>query len=399
MQDEKIFKFICYNLQPSDLLAMVCVCKYFKNILDESINPLAEEIWRNSRIRFTVFQDKEPPSEMNQQTFARLLTFEKGCQFCKTKEKPLTIYWIPGVRSCQNCMLSRASEILKLKFKIDNEILGLIVPVTPSVDLPESRHKLTYYWIDYVKNVDAFYKSANDNMRRALREDVEKKYKEAQHYEKWMLNLRQSYLIKRYNSFLKLHAKINKETLSMMQKDHEYKRLKTEVQSNPFLALDLQQYKSRILQIAQKIGIIQKQTIIVKFLKKLTYGSERKSQRQVLNIRDTLYVYLPICPSFLNPPDLKEYSQEFFEKNFLPTLINEAGQLDAAGTAPPPSFLDIDGALHVGSLRNQPIFECRLCNAIKPSSIKIVKQHIKDIHELDDSINSIRFAAKVNCDA
>ncbi|CAG8767984.1 11099_t:CDS:1, partial [Dentiscutata heterogama] len=45
-------------------------------------------------------------SGMSQQTFARLLTFEKGCQFCKTEEKLLTIYWIPGVHSCNDCMFS-----------------------------------------------------------------------------------------------------------------------------------------------------------------------------------------------------------------------------------------------------------------------------------------------------
>ncbi|CAG8491265.1 12687_t:CDS:2 [Dentiscutata heterogama] len=256
MQDVQTFIFVCYNLRPSDLLAMVCVCKYFKNVLDENINPLAEEIWRNSRNSFTIFRDKEPPSGMNQQTFTRLLTFEKGCQFCKNKEKTLTIYWIPGVRSCQDCMFPRiiSSDILESTFKIDNEVLGIILPVTPSIDLPKSLNKHTHYWIDHVKNVIAFLMNADDNMRRALnnlRKDVGKKYEEVRNYEKWMFNLRQSYLGGQDDLFSRLHAEINKETLSMMQEDHEYKKFMTEVENNPFL--DWRQYKSRILQITQRI--------------------------------------------------------------------------------------------------------------------------------------------------
>ncbi|CAG8661449.1 905_t:CDS:2, partial [Dentiscutata erythropus] len=79
--------------------------------------------------------DREPPSGMDQQAFARLLTFEKAP--------------------------------------------GLIVPVTPSIDLPESPH----YWIDHVKNTIAFFMNADDDNKRcalnSLREDVGNKYEEA----------------------------------------------------------------------------------------------------------------------------------------------------------------------------------------------------------------------------
>ncbi|CAG8741677.1 460_t:CDS:2 [Dentiscutata erythropus] len=417
MLDLETFIFVCYNLRPSDLLSLVCVCKTFKSILDENINPLAEEIWRNSRIKFTTFRDMEPPSGMNQHTFTRLLTFEKGCQFCKTKEKALTIYWIPGVRSCRDCMFPRVSHILGSTFKIDNEVLGLILPVTPSIDLPESKH--THYWIDHVKNVIAFLMNADDNMRRALnnlRKDVGNKYKETKNYEKWMFNLRQFYLRGQDDHFSRLHAEINRETLFKMQEDYEYKKLKTEIQCNPFLVQDWQQYKSRILQIAQRIDrnltsttfpptlvssknkivdkITQKRIKIVKRLRKLTYGSKRTSQCQIISIFDVLYVYLPICPSFVNPPDLEEYSQEFFIRKLLPTLKREAEQLCASRTTPPPYFLEMDGALKVGGLRDQLVFECRLCNTLDPSNIKKIRAHIKDVHELDENLNNVLFATK-----
>ncbi|CAG8725574.1 7076_t:CDS:1 [Dentiscutata erythropus] len=128
---------------------------------------------------------------------------------------------------------------------IDNEALGLIVP---SIDLPESPH----YWIDHVK---AFFMNADDNKQCALnslREDVGKKYEETQNYENWMFNLHQIYL----GLFSRFHAEIDEETLFKMQEyyDYEYKKLKIEIESNPFLVQDWQQYyKSRILQIAQRI--------------------------------------------------------------------------------------------------------------------------------------------------
>ncbi|CAG8749768.1 14486_t:CDS:1, partial [Dentiscutata heterogama] len=59
--------------------------------------------------------------------------------------------------------------------------------------------------------------------------------------------------------------------------------------------------------------------------------------------------------------------------------------LDVASIVPPPYFLEIDGALCVGNLRNRPIFECRLCNALTPSNNKIVRQHIKNFHNIDDN--------------
>ncbi|CAG8609684.1 3753_t:CDS:2, partial [Dentiscutata heterogama] len=408
MQDVQTIIFVCYNLPPSDLLAMVCVCKYFKNILDESINPLAKEIWRNSRISFTIFQNKEPPSGMSQQNFARLLTFEKGCQFCKTKEKPLTIYWIPGVRSCSDCMFPKTSsfDILRPIFMIDDEILGLIVPVTPSIDLSESPH----YWNDHVKNTIAFFMNADDNKRRALnslREYVRTKYNEAQNYAKWMFNLRKIYLL---GLFSRIHGEISDETLFKMREYYEYRNLKIEIKYNPFLVQDWQQYKSRILQIAQGIDMnpantnfpstlvppsenIQKQKMIVKRLKKLTYGSEGRSLRRVLSIRHILYKYLPICPSFVNPPG-RNKCQKFFECKLLPVLIEEANQLYAARAVPPPYFLKVDGALKVGSLRRHPVFECRLCSAFAPSDVKKIRDHFKYYHNYEDNVYTVLFLAK-----
>ncbi|CAG8588252.1 22150_t:CDS:2 [Dentiscutata erythropus] len=403
--------FVCYNLRPSDLLAMVCVCKYFKGVLDENVNPLAAEIWKNSRIKFTIFREMEPPSSMNQKTFTRLLTFEKGCQFCKNKEKPLAIYWIPGVRSCKDCMVPRiiSSHILGSTFKIDDEVLELIVPVTQcmdlsrsirNMDLPRSIRKHTHYWNDHVKNVIAYLMNADDNMRRELndlKKEVEKKREEAQNYENWMINLRQSYLREQEEIFFRLHVGLNKEILTMMKEDYEYKKFKTEVENNPYL--DWQQYTSRIDPIVRRIEIIQKRILIVKRLKKFTYASKRRSQYEFLSIRDKLYIYLPICPSFISPPDLKTHDPEFFERVILPTLIREAAQLDLAGTAPPPYFLEIDGALTVGNFRNHKIFECRLCEKSRRFNIKKFKTHIRSVHDLDDSLDNLLLTAEVNCDA
>ncbi|CAG8722859.1 14026_t:CDS:2 [Cetraspora pellucida] len=197
MQDNipvKMFMSICHHLPPSDLLMMACVCKDFKNILDERINPLAGEIWRNSRNQFTNFKNRDPPAGMNQQTFARLLTFTNGCQFCKDKNDMLIVYWIPGVRSCKNCMLKRtfSSSAFRNNFKLDDEILGLIAPITPNINSPEILDGPKHYWISHVKNAVAFFMEADDNVRlmlNQLRKDVEDTRKESQNYHQWTSNV------------------------------------------------------------------------------------------------------------------------------------------------------------------------------------------------------------------
>ncbi|CAG8791919.1 16331_t:CDS:2, partial [Dentiscutata erythropus] len=100
---------------------------------------------------------------------------------------------------------------------------------------------------------------------------------EVQDYEEWMSNLRQTYLSDLFSRF---HAEINEETLFKVQEEYEYKNLNTEVQN--FLVQDWQQYKSRILQIAQRIDnefvVKQKQIAIIDRLRRRTYGSTKLEQ-------------------------------------------------------------------------------------------------------------------------
>ncbi|CAG8793670.1 10186_t:CDS:2, partial [Dentiscutata erythropus] len=63
------------------------------------------------------------------------------------------------------------SDILGSTFMIDNEVLGLIVPVTPSIGLSESSH----YWIDYVKDTVTIHTEINDETLFKMRGDYEHK--------------------------------------------------------------------------------------------------------------------------------------------------------------------------------------------------------------------------------
>ncbi|CAG8668026.1 10279_t:CDS:2, partial [Racocetra fulgida] len=341
----------------------------FKNMLDENINPLAGEIWSNSRDRFTIFKDKDPPTGMNQQTFARLLTFKNGCQFCKTEERTPTVYWVPD------------------SFNVDNEILGLIVPVTPNIYLSDARDESTYYWISHVKGTIAFFMNADDNTRselNRLRENVGIISKEAQHYHEWTNSLYQSQIRDQKILFERFLSEIKIETLFKLQRDEDYQRLVLKIQTNPFLFQDWQKYKARILQIVQKNSCNEfniqeepliaafngmakrkfdntpnsssfqqgtakksksngqrnpelfdpnkRRTRIIKRLRKLTYGTIQKSpEESLISIRDPLYAYLSMCPSFVNPPMINgsDYSKEFFEETLIPTLKREAEQLRA----------------------------------------------------------------------
>jgi hypothetical protein len=113
MQDNisyEIFINICYHLPPKDLLMLACVCKHFRNMLDGNILPISWDIWKTSRERFTPFKDMDPPKGLNEQKFSRLLNFENGCEFCKSKDKRIQIYWVACVRSCKECLQKRAKR-------------------------------------------------------------------------------------------------------------------------------------------------------------------------------------------------------------------------------------------------------------------------------------------------
>ncbi|CAG8672176.1 7582_t:CDS:2, partial [Dentiscutata heterogama] len=452
MQDNisvKMFISICYNLQPSDLLALACVCKDFKNMLDEHINPLAGEIWCNSRNQFTIFKDKDPPARMNQQTFSRLLTFQNGCQFCKTKEKTPIIYWIPGVRSCRDCMLQRAFSfnVFRDTFNVDNEILGFIAPIIPDIYLPDVQSESKYYWISHVKNTIAFFMDADDDTRSALndlRGDIEIISKEAQHYHEWTNQLYQSQVKDQGILFERLLTeighKLDYETSFKLQNDKGYQNLVLKIQTNPFLLHDWQNYKIKILQIVQKISCDEitiqedplitssngttkrkfdntptssnvqqgsakkprsknsqlnqelldpnkRRTRIIKRLRKLTYGTVQKSEESLISIRDPLYVYLSICPSFINPPIANcgsEYTKEFFEETLIPTLKREAEQLRASNVPPPLYLLDTKGAIELG-FGCVPIFGCLLCTSITPCALRKIKHHVRSFHKIDSN--------------
>ncbi|CAG8770607.1 1008_t:CDS:1 [Dentiscutata erythropus] len=118
-----------------------------------------------------------------------------------------------------------------------------------------------------------------------LRKDIGKKYEEAQNYKKWMFDLCQNY---RKELFSRFHVEINEKIMNT--KDL---RMKLILQDR------YEQYKSRILQIAQRINrnlvpsknksaddITQKEKTIVQRLKLFTYGSKKKTPHQVLSIRD-----------------------------------------------------------------------------------------------------------------
>ncbi|CAG8770609.1 1009_t:CDS:2, partial [Dentiscutata erythropus] len=96
------------------------------------------------------------------------------------------------------------SDALEYAFKLNNEVLGLILPVTILTE---------YYWVEHVKNTIAFLMDADNNKR------------------------------------CEFHAEINE---GEMEKDYEYKILEYEI--NPFSGLPYKQYKSRILQITQRIN-------------------------------------------------------------------------------------------------------------------------------------------------
>ncbi|CAG8642497.1 12920_t:CDS:2, partial [Cetraspora pellucida] len=249
-------------------------------------------------------------------------------------------------------------------------------------------------------------------------------------------------------------SEIKRETLFKLQHDEDYQRLVLKIQTNPFLFQDWQKYKARILQLVQrnscnefniqeepsitvfngttkrkvdntsnsssfKQGTPKKsksngqrnpelsdpnkrQTRIIKRLRKLTYGTVQKSpEESLISIRDPLYAYLSMCPSFVKPPLISgsDYTKEFFEETLIPRLKMEAEQLRTSNVPPPPYLLDTQGAMELG-FGSVPIFGCLLCTSITPCTFKKMKQHARTFHKIDAnperviSVNSLALEAQ-----
>ncbi|CAG8509303.1 22567_t:CDS:2, partial [Dentiscutata erythropus] len=151
MQDNisfEVFVNICDHLPPQDLLMLSCVCKNFATMLNADIFAISSDIWKSSREHFTVFKDMDPPKGMSQKRFVQLLDFGKGCEFCKSIEKKVQIYWPAFVRSCKDCIFKKAKSALQLEYEyhIDKSIIDGIPPLVPC---PDDGGKTQYYWLPH----------------------------------------------------------------------------------------------------------------------------------------------------------------------------------------------------------------------------------------------------------
>ncbi|CAB4483080.1 hypothetical protein RhiirA1_409392 [Rhizophagus irregularis] len=163
MQDNisyEIFINICYHLPPKDLLMLACVCKHFKNMLDGNILSISWDIWKTSRERFTPFKDMDPPKGLSEQKFSRLLNFENGCEFCKSKDKRIQIYWVACVRSCKECLQKRAKrrQELEVEWKIESEVFTGTPHIVPC---PDDDGQTQYYWVPHITSSQSNFLGVN----------------------------------------------------------------------------------------------------------------------------------------------------------------------------------------------------------------------------------------------
>ncbi|GES99596.1 hypothetical protein GLOIN_2v1541855 [Rhizophagus clarus] len=129
-------------------------------MLDGNILPISWDIWKTSRERFTPFKDMDPPKGLNEQKFARLLNFDNGCEFCKSKNKRTQIYWVACVRSCKECLQKRAKrrQELEVEWKIESEVFTGTPHIVPC---PDDDGQTQYYWVPHITSSQSNFLGVN----------------------------------------------------------------------------------------------------------------------------------------------------------------------------------------------------------------------------------------------
>jgi hypothetical protein len=108
----EIFELICDHLCPKDLLSLTLVCKDLRSFLWSFTSSMTQQIWRDSRIKWTTIDEYKrilpPEGIMFEQQYVWLVHLIDACQFCGNKRRGASkIYWPFKMYSCVPCISSR----------------------------------------------------------------------------------------------------------------------------------------------------------------------------------------------------------------------------------------------------------------------------------------------------
>ncbi|RIA99555.1 hypothetical protein C1645_277978 [Glomus cerebriforme] len=137
--------------------------------------------------------------------------------------------------------------------------------------------------------------------------------------------------------------------------------------------------------------ILNRRNEIVKHLKLVATGVKQRNKKTIpytIGIHDVLFQFLPLCSSFMNPPEspTKEYSgyykKEYIYDIIIPNLQREAVLLSVSRLESTQyHILEVQGAIN-HHLDEHPVFKCRMCPDCNPSVIRKMKNHLRDVHAL-----------------
>lgn len=110
---------ICENVAPRDLYNLSTVCRKLRRFLWSS-SQFTQQIWRNSRLRFSSQSSNPFDTEiMSEQQFIWLKLLGDSCQFCGVKIKENRnrhLTWEFKVLSCPDCLEKKTSRYDFLSF-------------------------------------------------------------------------------------------------------------------------------------------------------------------------------------------------------------------------------------------------------------------------------------------
>ena len=97
----ELFIKICSFLPPVDLFTLSQVCREFRGYLCAPNSLTTQQIWKESRLKFTPKEDMPPPEGMRKRNMQNY-NYKKRLSICK-RSKKCKIYWEFAIRCCEKC--------------------------------------------------------------------------------------------------------------------------------------------------------------------------------------------------------------------------------------------------------------------------------------------------------
>ncbi|GBB97454.1 hypothetical protein RclHR1_00030011 [Rhizophagus clarus] len=385
-----IFIEICYHLPPTSLFSLMCVCKQFRFWLNSSVSYVTQDIWRTSRMKYLERIKLRPPIGMDELSYIKLTMLEQGCQFCGTRKETPKVYWAFRVRCCLSCLKKRVTSPENLPKWAKSPVDITMLVSYETIDSFDSNGKIVVYWNSHLeqtrrecmstplKHRGAWIQKKKHWVSEMLKEVIKRERIDELYCRKQSLEDERIFRI-----LLDEFRQIKDEKGQQKYIDKYISQLPTYIEAQdtwriPFMTNPWPNFIDRLKieypKVINKVSRLQQITdmMLTLITSYVTLASDMKissGQGYQIYLTDPVIDCLQWCPSFINPPYIKNdasipWTEEYLIETLIPKLRREARHLlKRSDIKRPGPFTSVRGCKNLikNEVEDKEYFKCKLC--------------------------------------